>query len=205
MSRSGAESMWVEREEIYGCKVILYEKWRKRMEFRWRQVIGGGHSWRGQTINPEKVQLKASWSTCSPVPGFDRFMFWESVALFFSSSFSFWTNRFLLCRHISLGCQPDWLPTDFAWLPFPCLVLWYQTFLNCLSVSLSLFPKSAFGSASSGNCDIYQTSLSTVSPISAFVVVTKAGMTTCKLPLKKGLNSRPRASPPLERLLWMLQ
>lgn len=44
MSRSGAESMWVEREEIYGCKVILYEKWRKRMEFRWRQVIGGGHS-----------------------------------------------------------------------------------------------------------------------------------------------------------------
>lgn len=124
---------------------------------------------------------------------------------FFSSSFSFWTKRFLFCRHISLGCQPDWLPTDFAWLPFPCLVLWYQTFLNCLSVSLSLFPKSAFGSASSGNGDIYQTSLSTVSPISAFIVVTKAGMTICKLPLKKGLNSRPRASPPLERSLWMLQ
>lgn len=136
MSRSGAESMWVEREEIYGCKVILYEKWRKRMEFRWRQVIGGGHSWRGQTINPEKVQLKASWSTCSPVPGFDRFMFWESVALFFF----FFFFQFLDQPVPSLSSHFTWLPTGLAahWLCLAPISLSCVVISNILKLSLCL-------------------------------------------------------------------
>lgn len=54
---------------------------------------------------------------------------------------------------VAFVCQLDWLPTGAVGSHF--LVLWYQTFFNCLY----MFPKSAFGSASSGGGDIYQTSL----------------------------------------------
>lgn len=100
---------------------------------------------------------------------------------------SSWTSLDLLA--VAVACQPDWLPSGPAGLPLPPFVL-----SNILKPSLSISKMCIWVCQFWPWRHLSDKSNCTVSPISVFVVVTKAEMATCKLPLNltPGENSRPR-------------